>query len=345
MNMDRRGFLLAGLGGSALAAQKQDAAPLLDRGFARVTQIAPGVYGTIAEASKGLQCGSNGGVIAGRNAVLIVEGHMQPAGAALEIEVARMVSKAPVRGAVNTHFHYDHTFGNFGYAEQHISILAHEKVAPLMKEQYAAVKSADKAPLLAPLEKKIAQTGDPTGKKHKEDDLQMMKRMYEAIEATTLAYPTEPLAPAQLPKRIDLGGLTALLEFLPAHTSTDLIIRVPERNIVFTGDLLFYKSYPVTIDADMMAWREVLERFARYSRHTQFIPGHGPVCGMETVRDQSDLFDDLRKHAEEMIRAGASAEEAERRYVVPARFRDYRIAYWGFRVGAAMRSYYARLGP
>ena len=36
---------------------------------------------------------------AGRDAVLIVEGHMQPAGAALEIEVARMMSKAAVRGA------------------------------------------------------------------------------------------------------------------------------------------------------------------------------------------------------------------------------------------------------
>ena len=47
----------------------------------------------------------------GRNAVLIVEGHMQPAGA-----------------AVVTHFHLGHTFGNLGYAEQRIPILAHEKV-------------------------------------------------------------------------------------------------------------------------------------------------------------------------------------------------------------------------
>ena len=158
MTLDRRRFLLAGLAGSALHAQRRDAPPLLDRGFARVTQMAPGVYVTIADSSKGPQCSSNGGVIAGRDAVLIVEGHFQPAGAALEIEVARKVSKAAVRGAVDTHFHLDHTFGNLAYAEQGIPILAHEKVTPLMKEQEASLQRVDKAPLLAPLEKKIAQT-------------------------------------------------------------------------------------------------------------------------------------------------------------------------------------------
>lgn len=345
MKLDRRQFLLAGFTGAALAAQKRDTTPLLDRGFAQVTRIAPGVYVTIADVSKGPQCVSNGGVIAGRDALLIVEGHMQPAGAALEIEVARMVSKAAIRGAVDTHFHYDHTFGNLGYAEQGISILAHEKVAPLMKEHYAALKGVDKAPLLAPLEKKIAEAADATDRKHKEEDLVAWKRMHEAIDSTTLAFPTELLATAQLPKRIDLGGLTALIEFHPGHTLTDLIIRVPEHDVVFTGDLLFNRSYPVAIDADMIAWRKVLDLFAGYNPRTQFVPGHGPVCGMETVRDQQDLFDDLRGHAEKMLRSGATAEEAERRYIVPEQFQDYRLAYWGLRIAAAMQSYFAGLGP
>src|SRR6266545_5572093 len=120
MKLDRRQFLFAGLVSPALAAQKRDEVPLLDRGFARVTQIAPGVYVTIADSSKGMQCGSNGGVIAGRDAVLIVEEHFQPAGAALEIEVARAIGKAPIRAAVDTHYHFDHTFGNLAYAEQGI---------------------------------------------------------------------------------------------------------------------------------------------------------------------------------------------------------------------------------
>ena len=341
MKLNRRQFLLAGLAVPALAAQKRDAAPLLDRGFARVTQLAPGVYVTIADGSKGMQCASNGGVIAGRNAVLIVEGHMQPAGAALEIEVARMVSKAAIRGAVDTHFHLDHSFGNLAYAEQRIPILAHDQVTSLMKERYAALKGVDKAALLAPALQKVAQAADPTDKTHKESDVAAMKFLFDAIDATTLAFPTEPLAPAQLPKRIDLGGLTAVIEFHPGHTVTDLIIRVPERDVVFTGDLLFNHSYPVSVDADMLAWRKVLDRFAGYGRRTQFVPGHAAVCGLEVVRDQAALMDDLQAHADKMKRAGATAEEAERRYVVPERFKDYHLLSWDFSVGAAMRSYFA----
>ncbi|MBI3698712.1 MAG: MBL fold metallo-hydrolase [Acidobacteria bacterium] len=343
MSLDRRQFLLAALASPALAARQRDTAPLLDRGFARVTQFAPGVYVTIADSAKGPQCASNGGVLAGRDRVLIIEGHMQPAGAALEIEVARMVSKAAVRGAVDTHFHLDHTFGNIAYAEQRIPILAHEKVTTLMKEQYAALKGADKAPLLAPHEKKLAQAADGTDKKRKEVDLATWKWMYDAIDAGTLAYPNELLATADLPKRIDLGGMTAVIEFHPGHTATDVIVRVPEHDLVFAGDLLFNHSYPVALDADMIAWRKVLDRFAGYSRRTRFVPGHGAVCGRETVAHQSALFDDLRAHAEKMIRAGASVDEAERRYAVPQRFQGYGLHSWDFTVGAAMRSYFTKL--
>ena len=343
MEWNRRQFLLAGIASPALIAQQPQTAPLLDRGFARVTEVSPGLYVTIADPAKGRQCASNGGVIAGRDAVLIIEGHMQPAGAALEIEAARMVSKAPIRGAVDTHFHFDHTFGNLAYARERIPILAHEKVTPLMKEQYAALQGVDKAGLLAPLEKRIATAANTTEKKRKEEDLATWKWMYDEIDRATLAFPTESLLTEELPKRIDLGGITAVIEFHPGHTPTDLIVRAPEHDVVFAGDLLFNNAYPVSLDADMVSWRNVLQRFTAYERRTRFVPGHGPVCGLETVRDQCALFDDLRAHAEKMMRAGATPAEAERRYLAPARFQNYGIHSWDFTIGAAMRSYFAKL--
>jgi glyoxylase-like metal-dependent hydrolase (beta-lactamase superfamily II) len=69
---------------------------------------------------------------------------MQPAGAALEIEAARMVSKAAIVGAVDTHFHLDHTFGNLAYAEQLIPIMAHERVKPLMQNSTLRAKARTK---------------------------------------------------------------------------------------------------------------------------------------------------------------------------------------------------------
>ena len=76
---------------------------------------------------------------------------------------------------------------------------------------------------------------------------------------------------------------------------------------------------------------------------SQFVPGYAAVCGLETVREQAALFDDLRAHAEKMMRAGVTVEEAERRYIVPKRFQDYELFSWGLSVGAAMQSYFAGL--
>jgi cyclase len=345
MNVNRRQWLLAGLGATRLLGKPGVPAPLFDRGFARVTQIADGVYATIADTSKGAQCVSNGGVIAGRDATLIVEGHMQPAGAALEIEVARAIGKGPVRAAVDTHFHFDHSFGNLAYADQAIPIMAHARVTSLMKERYAALKGVNKASLLAPVELKVANAADEADKAHKQGDLELFKMMYAAIDATTLAFPTELLGAADLPKRIDLGGLTAVIEFHPGHTETDLLIHIPERDVVFTGDLLFNRAYPVSVDADMIAWRKVLDHLAGYRSRTQFVPGHGSVCGVQVVREQVALMDDLRAHAERMIRGGVTAEEAEQRYVVPKAFQSYRNHAWGWTVGAAMQSFYSKLAP
>ena len=343
MKLNRREFLVAGLAGPLLARQRSDPEVLFDRGFARVYKVANGLYVTIADADKGPQCYSNGAVLAGQDAVLIVEGHFQRPGAELELEVARAVSRARIRAAVNTHYHFDHTFGNVAYADQRIPIIAHEGVAQLMNQKYVALKGVDKRPLLAAEERKVANAADATEKTRRAQDLPLFTQMYGAIDATAIALPTERLAPRDLPKRLELGGLTAILESFPGHTPGDLIVRVPEYDVVFTGDLLFYRSYPVSIDADMIAWRKTLDRFAGYSRQTRFVPGHGPICRLEVVHEQRVLFDDLRTHAEHMIRAGATVDEAERRYVVPKQFQSFGIYGWGWSIGPAIQSYYRAL--
>jgi hypothetical protein len=93
----------------------------------------------------------------------------------------------------------------------------------------------------------------------------------------------------------------------------------------------------------MLSWRKALDAFARYDRRTQFVPGHGLVCGLDTVREQMDLMDDLRAHAEKMMRAGATAEEAERRYTIPKPFEEFPVFSWNWTVGAALSSFYSGL--
>jgi len=72
----------------------------------------------------------------------------------------------------------------------------------------------------------------------------------------------------------------------------------------------------------------------------RFVPGHGPVCGIDIVREQIDLTDDLRAYAEKMKRAGVALNEAKRRYKVPARFQGFDDFSWDWTVGAAIEGYY-----
>ena len=65
---------------------------------------------------------------------------------------------------------------------------------------------------------------------------------------------------------------------------------------------------------------------------------------MNDARAREGLFDDLRAYAEKMKKAGATAEEATRRYTVPPRFQDFGFFAWGWTIGAAVESYFAVIG-
>jgi len=330
----------------AIAQDKRIAeAPLLDKGFAVTRRIGQGVYGTISDFSKGPQTISNGGFIVGKDAALLIEGHTQPAGAAFELEALRMVSQVPVRGAVITHYHFDHSLGNSFFGTQGIPIWAHAKVGPLMVEHYAGVQGRDKSALLGPFEKAVGEATDPLRRQRAEGDLGAARTMFGAVDTSILSLPNRPVDAGQFPMTIDLGGVRAVLETYPGHTPADVVIRVPEQNITFTRDLLFHAWYPVTFDADMSGWRKTLKAFAGFGKDALFVPGHGQVCGQEGIALLRSVMDDLASQAEKFYKAGVPVAEAQQRYVVPERFKDFPIFAWSFCIGTAIAKFYAEWQP
>jgi len=327
---------------SAPQDTRVSAMPLLDKGFASARKIGDGVYATIADPTKGMEALSNGGFVVGKDAALLIEGHMSPAGAAFEHEALRMVSQAPVRAALDTHYHFDHSFGNAFYGAQNISVWAHKQAAPLIVERYANRQGTDTAAaaLLAPLEMRLREAKDETERQHAQSDVNLAQLMTQSVQATVIALPNHPLDPAKLPMTVDLGGVKAVIETYPGHSPTDLIVRVPEQNIVFTGDLLFNGAYPVTLDASMSAWIQTLDKFAAFGKEMLFVPGHGPLCGQEAVAMERDVLEDIGEHAQKMFKAGVPVEEAKRRYAPPERFKDLRYFSWEFSVELGIEKFY-----
>jgi glyoxylase-like metal-dependent hydrolase (beta-lactamase superfamily II) len=315
--------------------------PLVDKGFAMVRQIGDGLYATISDRSKGLQTRCNGGFLIGRDAALMIEGFQTPIGASFQMDALRMVSQAPVRAALVSHFHFDHCLGNSFYGAKGIEVWAHAKVPTRMTERYPPMQAEDLATFLAPFQKRVREAKTESERQHAESDIQGMTGMFVPVSETVLALPSHPLDPAKLPMKIDLGGLTAVIETHLGHTDTDLIVRVPEQNVVYTGDLFVSGQYPTNIDGYPTPWRATLAKFATFDKDTILVPGHGELSGLEGVALLRDVFDDMAGQAEKLYKAGVLVEEAEERYVVPEKFKNFRMFSWGYTVGRTIEQLYA----
>lgn len=314
--------------------------PLVDKGFASVRQIGPGIYATISDPTKGLDTLCNGGFLVGRDAALLIEGFRSPAGASFQFEALRQVTKIPVRAALDSHYHFDHSMGNAFYGAQSIPVWAHSKVASLMIQNYGTMQGMDRSAFFTPFEKRIEGARNDVERQRAQGDRSAATGLFETAVSTVIAIPSRPLDPAKLPETLDLGGLTALIETYPGHTPGDIIVRVPEQNIVYTGDLFFNAWYPVTFDASISAWRQTLGKFASFSKDTLFVPGHGQLCGQEGISGLRSCFDDIAEQAEKLFKAGVPAAEAAQRYVVPEKFKAWPVFAWGFTIGPTVTKLY-----
>lgn len=359
--ISRRGFLGAasGMGAAcaaasllglpalddALAADSRMAEkPVADKGFASIRKIGDGVYATISDRSKGLQTRSNGGFIIGRDGALLIEGFQTPIGAAFQVDTYKSVSKVPIRAAMDTHFHFDHSLGNSFYGGMGLPIWAHAKAAGRMAERYPRWQTETLETFLAPWQERVRAAKNDLQREHAKSDIEGLTGMFEPVSQEVLALPNHPLDPEKMPMKVDLGGRTVIIEHYLGHTDTDLIFRVPDQNIVFTGDLLVDSQYPTNIDGIPKPWRETLAKFAAFDKDTVFVPGHGQVCGIDRVALMRSVLDDIADQAQKFFKSGVPVEEAADRYVVPEKWKNFRMFSWGFCIGRTIEQFYADWG-
>jgi glyoxylase-like metal-dependent hydrolase (beta-lactamase superfamily II) len=337
---------LPALAGSLLDDPRIAQTPIVDNGFASVRKIGGGLYATISDTSKGYTTICNGGFLIGNDGALLLEGFGTPTGAAFQMEVLRKVTQVPAIGALDTHYHFDHSMGNAFYGANGIQLWGHADVAKRIVQSYVSMQGADRTAFLAPYEKRVQDAKSDAQKQHAQGDLGAVTNIFTMANKTSLALPNRPLDPAKLPLSVDLGHLPVMVESYPGHSGTDLIVRAPEHKVVYAGDLIFNGSYPACFDeqASISSWRATLKTFASWDKDTLFVPGHGQVCGQEGVQRLREVFDDIAEQAEKMHRAGVPANEAADHYVVPENFKGLSMFAWGLTVGPAIIKLYAEMG-
>ena len=217
-------------------------------------------------------------VVVGPAGLTVVDTRNNPAEAD---EVIRDVADRfglPIVAVVNTHAHYDHTFGNQAFAAlPSVPIYGHH----LIPRHYAEYES----PRLT------AQQADPS----REPD----KRWADVVL-------TPPGELVTAPTAVAAGGRTIeLIPLEPGHTDTDLAVLVPDCRVWLLGDIIEESGPPMFGSGSYpLGWPAVLAGLLEAIRPDDVIvPGHGAVVNRDFVVRQMAA---LQKVAD-TIRSSANA--------------------------------------
>src|SRR5439155_25126226 len=115
-------------------------------------------------------------------------------------------------------------------------------------------------------------------------------------------------------ERLDVYAGDLSLELLymgPAHTTNDIVAWIPERRVLFSGDLVFNGGTPFVMMGSVAGSLTALERL-KERRPQTIVPGHGPVCGPEALEANAAYLRFLQDVARRGFDDGITPLEAAR---------------------------------
>ncbi|OLT19305.1 MBL fold metallo-hydrolase [Pseudonocardia sp. CNS-139] len=196
------------------------------------------------------------GLVLGAERALVVDTRGDERQGAELAAAVRAVTPLPPAVAI-THAHFDHCFGTSAFPGAPVHAL------PRCREVLAATAAAQRAEWT----RHYRDRGDAT-------------------TAAALAATDPPLPDAAAPVALDLGGRTAhLLHLGRGHTDHDLVVHVPDQQVVFAGDLVEEGAPPDLGDAVLAEWPATLDALLALAPRV-VVPGHGDPVDPAFVAEQ-----------------------------------------------------------
>ena len=199
----------------------------------------------------------------------------------------RQVTTAPLVAVVNTHAHWDHVLGNAAARADspQVTLLAHEEATAQMPAAVARV------------------TSDPDGEHVDEAHA-------PEVVASPLLVPEDTFSSA---RALDLGDrYVEVVHCGRGHTVGDVVVRVPDADVLLAGDLVEQGSDPVYgVDCWPLEWPATLEMVAQLTTsRTVVVPGHGAPVDQAFVQDQRHDVGAVAETIRELAGQGAGLEDA-----------------------------------
>jgi len=204
----------------------------------------------------------NVSLVRGSAGLLVVDTQASAPAARRIVEEVRELGIGEVTAIVNTHEHFDHTFGNGAFREAfgQVPIHAHEVAAE--RTVYAGVRIKERFEI---------DWDDP----------------YRADVLATEIVPADQTFSSV--RVLDLGDRQVELAHpVPGHTAGDAVVRVPDADIVLAGDLVEESGPPAYgLDCHPLEWPGTLDVVLNLmASDTVVVPGHGALVDRDFVEQQ-----------------------------------------------------------
>ncbi len=126
---------------------------------------------------------------------------------------------------------------------------------------------------------------------------------------------------------LTLGDEDFVVEIVHAggHTEDSSYIYFPQEKTLFSGDLIFAKSYFFAGDRTFNPekWLNVLKHLLTMEIET-VVPGHGYICGKEEIKIYAEFFEATSSIMMELVKKGVREKEAVRYDKLPDFYPEYR---------------------
>lgn len=201
-------------------------------------------------------------LVVGDGEALLVD-TLSTAGQARELaEAARAVTPHPWT-IVNTHHHFDHCFGNATLAaDPPRPVYAHAQATAVLRDHPDELRRAA-------AEEMRAEQPD----------------LAAELARTELLAPTHPVRDEAV---LDIGGRRVVLHHPGhGHTDADLVVHVPDADVLVAGDLVEQSGPPAFEESYPVQWPDAVAALLRLTTPaTVVVPGHGAPVDVEFVRAQ-----------------------------------------------------------
>jgi len=258
-------------------------------------QLGAGLYAYTAEGDP------NSGIIIGDDGVMVIDAQATPAMAEDVIARVAKVTDKPIKYVLLTHYHAVRVLGASAF--KGATILASDATRGLIVER---------------------------GQQDMESEIGRFPRLFRAVESIPgLTWPH-----LTFPDEISvwLGRREVRIIFIGrGHTAGDVIALVPDANVVFSGDLVVYRTACYCGDAHFTDWPATLDHLAELQAGA-LVPGRGaalktPEMVREGIELTADFLSTLYGSVQNSVAKGRSLKETfdAARVVMDPKFASFAI--------------------